>query len=145
MARTRTTAGGAGRAGASSVRAGAGGGTALRFMNRTISVYRGTTANGYGDISDVGTVALHTGIPAALAEVSDVAYDAATQRQQIVRSIKCVVPNWADILDTDTLMDESTGYFYLIESVEAEPGIGYYPARKIFTLRMRSGVTIASD
>jgi hypothetical protein len=33
----------------------------------------------------------------------------------------------------------------MIESIEATPGIGYYPAPKILTLRARSGVSIATD
>jgi len=113
----------------------------LAFRNRTLSVYRGTTVDELGDEID-STTPLCTGIPAALAEVSDVSYDAATQRQQIIRSIKCTVPAWADIVDTDTLQDEFTGYYYIIESVEAQPGIGYYPAEQIFTLLMRSDVSI---
>jgi hypothetical protein len=30
-------------------------------------------------------------------------------------------------------------------SLEAEPGIGFYPPRKLLSLKMRSGVSIASD
>jgi hypothetical protein len=116
----------------------------LAFRNRSITVMRGTAVNEFGDRTNVGTP-LHTGIPAALAETKDVVFDAATQRQQEIRSITCVVPNWADIQDSDTLMDEATGSFYMVTGIQARPGIGYYPADKLLSLRERSGVTIASD
>ena len=144
MARTRTTAGGPGKAGASSGTAGSGGNAALKFRNRAITVCRGTAVNRFGDRSNVGTV-LYTGIPAALAEVTETVFDAATQRPQEVRSITCVVPNWADVIDSDTLLDEFTGFYYLVEGIEARPGIGYYPPDKLLSLKMRSGVKIASD
>lgn len=143
MARVRP--GGTSRGVAGSGGSGSSGGPAvLRFYNRQISTYRGTTASAYGDESNVGTVYL-TGVQAALAETTQNTFDAATQRQQIIRAITCVVPAWADIITTDTIQDTSTGFYYLIESIEARPGIGYYPAQKILTLRMRSGVSIASD
>jgi hypothetical protein len=116
----------------------------LAFWNRQITVMRGTEADEFGDETDVGTP-FYTGIPAALAETTDVVFDAATQRQQVIRSVTCIVPAWADIVDTDTIQDQFTGYFYLIESIQAEPGIGYYPAPKRLSLRLRSGVSIASD
>ena len=116
----------------------------LRIWNRQMNTFRGLTANAYGDLSDVGVPYL-TGVQAALGETTDTVFDAATQRQQIIRSVTCTVPNWADVIDTDTLQDSFTGYYYLIEAIEAQPGIGYYPPPKILTLRMRSGVTIGSD
>lgn len=149
MARARTSGNGRGVAGS-----GAGAGlfqiarnpvpAVLAVRNRKITVMRGTTVNEFGDRTNVGTP-LYTGIPAALAETKDVVYDAATQREQVIRGITCVVPAWADIQDSDTLMDEATGFFYMVEGIEARQGIGYYPAEKILSLRMRSGVTIASD
>jgi hypothetical protein len=144
MARTRTASGGPGRAGAASVKAGSGGGTVLRYQNRVLNTYRGTSVDEFGDVSDVGSP-LYTNIPAAIAEVDEVVYDAATQRPQTVRAVKGIVPGWADIIASDTIQDSFTGWFYMVESLEAEPGIGYYPPRKLLTLRERSGVSIASD
>jgi hypothetical protein len=116
----------------------------LRLQNRTISVIRGVETNPYGDQTNLGAP-LYTGIPAALAETTQTSFDGASQRQQIVRAITCEVPHWADILTTDTITDEATGYTYMIESMEERPGPGYYPPTKILTLRMRSGVTVTSD
>lgn len=144
MARTRTAKGGAGNAGAPSVPMGAGSGAVLKVRNRSITVMRGTAVNRFGDRSNVGTP-LYTGIPAAIAEVTETVFDAATQRPQEIRSITCVVPNWADVQDSDTLQDEFTGYFYIVLGQEARPGIGVYPPDKLLSLKMRSGVTIASD
>ena len=116
----------------------------LAFWNRQISTFRGTIADEFGDLSDVGVPYL-TNVPAALEETTDKVFDAATQRQQVIRSITCIVPAWADIIDSDTIQDSFTGFYYIIEVVEAVPGIGYYPAPKRFSLRMRSGISIASD
>jgi hypothetical protein len=119
----------------------------MRFWNRRINVYRGTEVNEYGDLTDIGTgSAPHlAGVPAAIAETAQVATDQATQRQQIVRTITCQVPAWADIVTTDTIEDPATGYWYIIEDLQEAPGIGYYPPPKTLTLRMRSGVSVSSD
>lgn len=127
--------GGAGSSGAAAV---------LRFRVRQFTVMRGTAANAYGDETDVGNV-LYTGVPVAYAETTDTVFDAATQRQQTVRSISAVFPSWADVQDTDTLQDESTGNYYMVESMQERPGIGFYPPDKILALRMRSGVSTGSD
>ena len=100
----------------------------LRFKNREITILRGSATDAFGDESDVGEPYI-TGIPAAIAETTDVVFDQATQRPQVIRSITCVLPNWADVLDTDTLFDPATGNYYLIESQQARPGPGYYPRR----------------
>jgi hypothetical protein len=148
MARARSAgSNGGGLAGAAALRGGtgtSGANVVLKFRNRLATTYRGTEANAYGDESDVGITYL-TDVPVAIAETTDVVFDAATQRQQTVRSITAVFPAWADIIDTDTVQDTTTGYFYEIESMQARPGIGYYPADKIVSLRMRSGVSISSD
>lgn len=140
MARART----GGRLGQPSGRGASGTAAVLKFRNRRITTFRGTAASPYGDLDDVGSPYL-TGVPAAVAETSDVVFAAASQRQQIIRTVTCVVPAWADIIDTDTIQDPATGNFYMITAIEAQPGIGYYPAPKILTLRMRSGVSVASD
>lgn len=136
MARARIARGGSGGA------SGADG--ALKFWNRTITIMRGTEINAYGDLSDVGTP-LYKGVQAALAETEQTVFDAATQRQQIIRAITCIVPAWVNVVTTDTLMDEATGRYFMIESMQEQPGIGYYPAPKKLTLRMRSGVGVQSD
>lgn len=140
MARART-----GRVtGTGTPRPGSGSAAVLKFMNRRLTVYRGMVVDEFGDESDVGT-ALYTAIPAAIAEISETVYDAATQRPQTIRAVKCRVPGWADIQASDTIQDELTAYFYIVLSLEAEPSVGYYPPFKILDLKMRSGITIASD
>ena len=130
-----TGSGGSGAAGADAV---------LRFRNRSLSVMRGTKISSYGSKTNTGTP-LYRGIPAAIAETQDQAFDPASQRMQIIRGLSAIVPAWADIIETDTLMDETTGMFYLVESIQSRPSIGYYPPDKLLTLRERSGVSIGSD
>lgn len=116
----------------------------LRVMDRRITILRGTAVNPYGDESDVGTPYL-TGVPASIAETSQRAFDPATQRPSIIRAIQGVIPGWAGVKTTDTLLDPATGNYYLIENVEAEPGFGLYPPRQILTLRQRSGVSVQGE
>jgi hypothetical protein len=116
----------------------------LRVMDRQISVLRGETVDEYGDVSDVGTP-VFTGVPAAIAEVSQTAFDPATQRPQIIRSIQGVMPGWAEVRTTDTLYEPATDRYFMIEDVSQEPGFGLYPPRQLLTLRVRSGVTVESE
>lgn len=135
MARARRARGGSGATGTEAV---------LTFRNRLLNTYRGTASNDYGDLTDVGSLYL-VNVPAALAETEQTYFDAATQRNQIIRGITCRVDAWVDIITTDTIQDTTTGLFYLIEGIKSAPGIGYYPPPKILALRMRSGVSIQSD
>lgn len=135
MARPRLTASGRAASGTAGV---------LKFANRRMTIMRGTQFSEYGDPDDVGAP-LYTHVQAALAETTQTAYDAASQRPQIIRGITCTVPAWVDVVTTDTLMDEATGLYYMIENIQSQPGIGYYPPAKILTLRMRSGVGVQSD
>lgn len=116
----------------------------LRFMNRRLVTYRGTTVNAWGDKTNVGSPYL-SNVPAAIAETAEQSFDPATQRTQIIRSIKAAVPGWADIELTDTLLDPATGWVYMPEEIWDEPGIGTYPPRKLMTLRLRSGVTVDGE
>lgn len=116
----------------------------LRFMNRRITIMRGQEIGPYGEKTNVGTPYL-TDVPAAIAEVSRTAFDPATQRPQIIRSIQGIVPGWAGVQTTDTLVDPVTGFAYMIEDMYSEPGIGIYPPRTILTLRLRSGVTVQGE
>jgi hypothetical protein len=118
--------------------------TPLRLMNHRLRTFRGQAASARGDVSDVGQLYL-TDVQAALAETSQTAFDPATQRPSIIRAIQCIVPGWADIETTDTIQDPATGFFYLIENIENEPGFGYRQPRKILTLRLRSGVSVTGE
>jgi hypothetical protein len=115
----------------------------MELCNTTLSVLRGTEVNDWGDRTNVGTP-LYTGIPAALVESGKQVFDRASQRFQTIRTSTCVVPEWADILDTDTLIDETTGNAFMVESVTAQPTLGL-PPDKLLTLRWRSGVSVESD
>lgn len=115
----------------------------MELANTTLAVFRGEAANAYGDLTDVGTPYL-TGIPAALTEVSKQSFDPASQTRRTIRTITAVVPDWADIDDDDTLMDERTGDYFMIEAINRQPTLGL-PADTQLTLRARSGVSIGTD
>jgi hypothetical protein len=115
----------------------------MELANTTMTLMRGTTVSKFGDKTDVGTP-LYEGIPAALTETSKRTYDRATQRPQTIRVTMCVVPDWLDVTLADTMRDEGTGNYYMVEEIEVQPTLGL-PADKILTLRSRSGVTPATD
>lgn len=116
----------------------------MELANTTLTVCRGTRANAWGDKTNVGTP-LYTGIPAAVVESSKQVFDRAAQRFQTIRTSTCMVPTWADIVDTDTLIDETTGNAYMVESIEQQPTLGPPSDGKILILRWRSGVSVDSD
>jgi hypothetical protein len=117
----------------------------MELANTRLTIMRGTAANAYGDLTDVGAP-IYSGIPAAINESSKTVFDAATQRPQTIRTSTCVVAGWVDVLTSDTLLDEGSGNYYMIEDIQRQPTgpTGITPT-KILTLRWRSGVTVDSD
>ena len=107
------------------------------FANTSASILRGTTTDTYGDVTDAATL-VGGDIPAAIVESSKVVTDPSSQTPRTIRAITCVMPGWADVLNTDRVQDQSTGYVYAIESVEAQPSLGY-PADTVLTLRRLTG------
>ena len=107
------------------------------LANTSASILRGTSADAYGDVDDAATVA-YADIPAAIVESSKTVIDPASQTPRTIRAVTCVMPGWADVLNTDRIQDQSTGYVYAIESVEAQPSLGY-PADTVLTLRRLTG------
>ena len=116
----------------------------LLFLDRTITICRGFEVNDCGDRTNVG-IPLHTGVQAAIAEIGHVTFDPASSTQRTIREVTCRVNGCTDVLADDNVMDEATGNWYMVESIAAEPGPGYYPAFKILTLRARSGISVATD
>jgi hypothetical protein len=116
----------------------------MEIANCLITVCRGTEANAYGDLSDVGSV-LYQHVPAAVTETTKTVFDPATQRPQTIRTSMCVLPSWADVLDSDTLQREDTGDFFMIESVQRQPTLIGVQPDIILSLRWRSGVSPGSD
>ena len=117
----------------------------MELANTRLTIMRGTAANSYGDESDVG-VPVYSGIPASVNESSKVVFDPATQQPRTIRTSSAVVASWVDILSSDTIKDESTGNYYMIQDIQLQPTgpTGITPA-KLLTLRWRSGVGVSSD
>lgn len=117
----------------------------MELANTRLTIMRGVAANAYGDLTDVGTP-IYNGIPAAINESSKTVFDAATQRPQTIRTSTCVVPGWVDVITTDTLLDESSRAYYMIEDIQRQPtGPTGITPNLILTLRWRSGVSPDSD
>jgi hypothetical protein len=117
----------------------------MELANTRLTIMRGTAANAYGDLTDVGTP-IYSGVPAAVVESSKVVLDPATQQPRTIRTSTAVVAGWVDVLNSDTIKDESTGNYYMIQDITLQPtGPTGITPEKLLTLRWRSGVTTASD
>ncbi|MCW2904454.1 MAG: hypothetical protein JWO67_6719 [Streptosporangiaceae bacterium] len=116
----------------------------MREISTTyLTVMRGTEQNKFGDDTDVG-VPLYRHVPASIVEVSHQTFDRAEGTQRTIRTIRCAVPSWADIDTDDTIQDELTGQFYMIEDIQRQPTLGL-PADTLLTLQSRSGISISTD
>lgn len=86
------------------------------FQNTTVTIYRGTSTNAYGDEVDANTPIM-SGVPAAVIETHNVVQDPSTPTPRVIRQITCYVSQYTGILNTDRLFDESSGDTYMILSV----------------------------
>lgn len=102
----------------------------------SVAVLRGESANEFGDETD-STTAAYAGIPASIVESSHVTTDPATQQPRTIRTITCVMPQWADVENTDRLQGPD-GTVYAVIEVTAQPTLGY-PADKVLKLRRVTG------
>lgn len=88
------------------------------FPTTTVSILRGTVTTAAGDSVD-SLAAVHTGIPASLMERNRVGIDEQVQDPRVYRYTVCRLPAGTDILDTDLVLDETTGKRYAVSAVSA--------------------------
>ena len=84
--------------------------------NTTATILRGTGQNQFGDTIDA-QLPVMTGLPVTLLETGRNVQDPSTPTPRTIREITCIVPQYAGVIDTDRIMDESTGDTYIIISV----------------------------
>lgn len=82
----------------------------------TVSILRGTTVTPAGDVVDSLTP-VYTGIPASVMERTRNGIDTLTQDPRVWRFTVCRLPAGTDVLDTDLVLDESTGKRYAVSAV----------------------------
>lgn len=116
----------------------------MEIATTRITIMRGTEVNESGDETDVG-VPIYEHMPASLVERGHTTFDRASQTRRTIRDVMCVLPPWADVTSDDTIRDERTGQFYMVEDITRQPSLMGGPSYLILTLRMRSGVTTGSD
>ena len=107
-----------------------------------LTIMRGTEVDDAGDESDVG-IPIYQHVPAALVQASMQAFDPASSTRRTIRVSKALLPSWADVTDSDTIMDESTGSYFAIEDIQLQPTLGS-PPDLLLTLRSVTGVSISS-
>jgi hypothetical protein len=94
----------------------------VRFRaTTTVSVYRGTTTNDYGDQVDTTTTPVYTGVPASLIQTSRRQRNPSSGEVRIVHTVRGRLPSNRTVLKGDRLKDERTGRFLVIEEVNEPP------------------------
>lgn len=86
------------------------------FPTTTVSILRGTTTTAAGDTVDSLTP-VYSGIPASVMERTRNGIDVSTQDPQVYHFTVCRLPSGTDVVETDLILDESTGLKYAISAV----------------------------
>ena len=102
--------------------------------NTSATIFRGTTSNWAGDEID-NNVPLIASLPITLIETGKNVQDPSTPTPRTVREIYANVPEWAGVVNTDRLMDESTGDIYMIIAVTKPATIIGAPVDTVLQLR----------
>lgn len=110
-------------------------------QNTTVTIYRGTTQNQFGDEIDSSTP-LFQGLPAFLAETGKTTLDPSTSMPRTIRQVICHLPLWTGVENSDRVLDESTGDTYIIISVEKPPTLAGAPVDEILTLKRVTAQTV---
>jgi hypothetical protein len=97
--------------------------------NTTISVWRGTETNSYGDeVDSVDAGALHLrGIPAALVEQGRRSYNPVDGQRRTIRTVICRVTSGTDIQQDDRVRDDTTLRMYLVTTVHEQASPVHQP------------------
>ncbi|MFF8482332.1 hypothetical protein [Streptomyces antibioticus] len=90
----------------------------LALASTTITVYRGTTTDAWGDEADTDTPVL-TGVVASITEQSRRVTTRDDPTPRIVRYAVGRVTAGTDISDQDRIRDERTGAVYIVEAVSS--------------------------
>lgn len=106
----------------------------------TVTILRGTDIDDVGD--EIDTFDVHkTGVLAALIEKNKTTWDGATQQRRTVRVINLTLPSDTDVLGSDRIRDEETGYVYSIQNLTQPGAVGLVPDLDLELLRVTSVTT----
>lgn len=108
--------------------------------NTVVTVYRSTTQNQFGDTIDNNTPHLEH-LPATLIETGKTVQDPSTQSPRTIRQVKCWVPEFAGVLNTDRILDERTGDVFIIIGVTKPPTTIGAPVDTVLDLKRISAST----
>ena len=97
------------------------------LASTTVSIYRGTTTNAYGDeVDDIdNAVCVASGIPADLFVTVARPYDPTTQQIRVIQSVRGSIGSDTDLVESDQIVDDNTGFTYQVESVTQPMGPGF--------------------
>jgi len=104
------------------------------IANTAVTVYRGSAENQFGEAVDAN-IPLFTGVPAFIAETGKSVQDPASPTPRTIRQVTCQLPAVTGVLNTDRIMDESTGDVFIVISVTKPPTIIGAPVDLVLGLK----------
>jgi hypothetical protein len=89
--------------------------------NTTLSIYRTSAQDGYGDPVDDNTTPMASGVLGSLVDQGRRVFLAAENRRTVIKNTTGRVGFGTDVIEGDRIKDERTGTFYFVEGVNT-PG-----------------------
>ena len=83
----------------------------------TLSIYRNSAQDTYGDSVDDNTTPAASGLLGSIMEQSRRVFLAAENRRTVVKNTTGRMKHGTDVLEGDRIKDERTGKFYFVEAV----------------------------
>jgi hypothetical protein len=114
------------------------------LANTTVTLLGGRSANEFGDLVDEALVQAQ-GVPACIVEVSERAWDPASQVPRTVRNITGWIPAWAGVMagfEGQQIVDEKTGDVFFIEDIVRPSNLTGAPVDVRMSLRRVSGPNV---
>jgi hypothetical protein len=103
--------------------------------NTTVSIYRATQVNTFGDTVDDNTTPVSTGHRCSLIEQNRRSYIPAENQDRVVRFVRGRLLSDVDVREGDRLKDEATNVFYIVETV-VNPGSAFSSGDKRVDLKL---------
>lgn len=110
------------------------------FATGTCAVFRGTSENQFGDAIDVDIPVIQ-GLPCAIIETGKTTQDPSSQTPRTIRDVVAYVPQYAQVVNTDRILDEVRGDIYIVISVTRPPSLIGAPVDAVLGLKRISAAT----
>lgn len=104
----------------------------------TVAISRGTQLDVFGDLTDINSLPIAVGVPAAIGRSSVTSQNDSSGTPRQISTLSCVVPRGTDVQQDDRLTDEVTGAVYNVDRVNVGTSYGFV-ADMVLTLSAVGG------